>query len=113
MSTVFILYILDTENRGSCLGEFGESDIYSFFSLPISVKKLRNPIEYLKEGTGNSLAAHCLRLLPSNARGMSSIPGQGQKIPCLRVQSRVKKNKQTFFGGTCNMGKSFYTIWKS
>ena len=87
-------------------------DIYSFFPAYLS-QEVRNPIEYLKEGTGNSLAAHCLRLLPSNAGGMSSIPGQGMKIPhASGCSQKLKKKKKTFFGeGTCNMGKSFYTIY--
>ena len=70
-------------------------DIYSFFPAYLS-QEVRNPIEYLKEGTGNSLAAHCLRLLPSNAGGMSSIPGQGMKIPHASgcSQKLKKKTKQ-------------------
>ena len=70
-------------------------DIYSFFPAYLS-QEVRNHTEYLKEATGTSLAAQCLRLLPSNAGGMSSIPGQGTNIPHASgcSQKLKKKNKK-------------------
>ena len=82
-------------------------DIYSFFPAYLS-QEVRNHTEYLKEGPGTSLAAQCLRLLPSNAGVMSSIPGQGIKVPhASGCSQKFKKKKKFFFfeEGTCNMGE--------
>lgn len=49
-------------------------DIYSFFPAYLS-QEVRNHTEYLKEATGTSLAAQCLRLSASTAGGSGSFPG--------------------------------------
>ena len=77
-------------------GSLEKVDIYSFFPAYLS-QEVRNHTEYLKEGPGTSLAAQCLRLLPSNAGVMSSIPGQGIKVPHASGYSQKFKKKKNFF----------------